>query len=686
MLKQPEIYADKVDELLMMKIRKKPITGQKMFTTFAAYFKLSNPELKMHYSVLLADSNRETMEMSAKALEKQGLNIVTCTNFEDACNLLKEDGSIHVVLSEWELPENSKSKKSKKGLDIFRQFIELRYELSLYIYTNIKDSQMLTSGGIINGYFFKGENVYEDIYRKIVAEMNDKKSAPFYERLVKYAEKSKDSWHTPGHASGNSAKNSPYVRDFYDFFGENLFTSDVSVSVPELDSLLHPEGVIKEAQEQAARAFNARYTFFSTNGTSTSNKVLIQTLLKPGDAILLDRNCHKSVHYGVIIAGAEPLYLMPSVNNKYGIFGPIPKKRIIEAMDDALAKNKRLKAIILTNCTYDGLIYDIEDIVKEAHKRDIKVIVDEAWFGYANFHREFYPSAMAAGADYATQSTHKTMSAFSQASMIHVNDPDFEETQDFFMENFNMHASTSPQYPMIASLDVARKQMVMEGYSLLQRVLELSDALKTSINSLKKFRVLELEDMISPELKNDNIRLDRTKITIDISKSGYSSKEIEHILVSKHNIQIEKSTFNTITVLLTIGATYSRINRLYLALENIEKRTGNRQSNGSDKILKKFRLSVSPIRYRPRYSFYADTEELALDDTLDRISARMVTPYPPGIPLLVPGQIITKEIINTLQMYRNYGVEIHGLDSGLIKVMTKDEEKRLDQKGFSIRD
>ncbi len=640
----------------------------------------------MHYSVLLVDNNEDSLKKSARELADKGLNIITCTNFEDACNLLKTDGSIHVVLSEWELPVKSGTSKKIEGLGIFRQFISLRYEVSLYIYTDITDSMKLTSGGIINGYFFKGENVYEDIVRKIVAEMNDKKSAPFYEQLVKYAHKAKDSWHTPGHASGNSARNSPYVKDFYEFFGENLFTSDVSVSVPELDSLLHPEGVIKEAEEQAARAFNARYTFFSTNGTSTSNKVLIQTLLKPGDAILLDRNCHKSVHYGVIIAGAEPIYLMPSVNNKYGIFGPIPKKRIIEAMDEAIAKKKNLKALILTNCTYDGLIYDIEDIVKEAHKRNIKVIVDEAWFGYANFHRAFYPSAMAAGADYSTQSTHKTMSAFSQASMIHVNDPDFEEIQDFFTENFNMHTSTSPQYPMIASLDIARKQMVMEGYSLLQRVLDLSETLKKSINSLRKFKVLTIDDMISPEIKNDNIRLDGTKITIDISKSGYTSKEIEHILLSKHNIQIEKSTFNTITILLTIGVTYSRINRLYLALENIEKRTGNKESTRSEKMLRKFKLTLSPIRFRPRFSFYADTEELPMEETLNRISARMVTPYPPGIPLLVPGQIITDEIIKTLQMYRNYGVEIHGLESGVIKVMTKEEETRLDQRGFSIRE
>src|SRR6056297_587686 len=639
----------------------------------------------MNYSVLIVDNDRKSLDKVSKELQNRGLNIRECTNFYSACELLKTDGTIHVVLSEWELPKSEKNGEFVKGMDIFRQFIALRYEVSLFLYTEVTDSQFLSSGGILNGYFYKGENVFDDIVGKIDAEMVDKKSAPFYETLVKYANKAKDSWHTPGHASGNSAKNSPFVKDFYDFFGENLFTSDVSVSVPELDSLLHPEGVIKESQEHAARAFNARYTFFSTNGTSTSNKVLIQTLLKPGDAILLDRNCHKSVHYGVIIAGAEPIYLMPSVNNKYGIFGPIPKKRIIESMDEALENNKNLKAIILTNCTYDGLIYDIEDIVTEAHKRNIKVIVDEAWFGYANFHREFYPSAMAAGADYATQSTHKTMSAFSQASMIHVNDPDFEDIQDFFMENFNMHASTSPQYPMIASLDIARKQMVMEGYSLLQRVLELSDLLRNSINSLKKFRVLDLEDMISSEIRNDNIRLDRTKITIDISKSGYSSKEIEHILVTKHNIQIEKTTFNTISILLTIGATYSRINRLYLALESIENQSGNRKKDsGSSKIIKDFKLALSPIKYRPRFAFYADSEEIALRNSLNRVSTMMVTPYPPGIPLLVPGQLITQEIINALVMYRDYGVEIHGLNNGLVQVMPEEEEERLKKEGFSI--
>ncbi len=300
-------------------------------------------------------------------------------------------------------------------------------------------------------------------------------------------------------------------------------------------------------------------------------------------------------------------------------------------MDKALAAGKKLKVIMLTNCTYDGLIYDLVDIVKEAHKRGIKVIVDEAWFGYARFHPQFFPCAMEAGADYSTQSTHKTMSAFSQASMIHVNDPDFESIEDFFMETFNMHTSTSPQYPMIASLDIARKQMVMEGYSLLSRCIELSETLKKSINSLSKFRVLGLDDLISSEVKNDRIKLDPTKLTIDVSGTGFTSKEVEHFLLEKHNIQIEKTTFNTLSILITIGATHSKLNRLFLALENIEKMSGNRKVSkvtGKDDIF----LELSPMKFVPRFSFYSDGEIIPLREAQDRVAACTVTPYPPGIP------------------------------------------------------
>lgn len=640
----------------------------------------------MKYKILLIDPDKTKIDLESRELTSRGINVVTARNVTEASRLLREDGLIHVILTEWDIPIDEDSEVSVRGAELFEEFKVIRYEVTIFLYTDKADLPYFKTGGSLSGYFYKGERDYDDIVRKIRSEVvNSKNRAPFFEKLLEYSRKSKDSWHTPGHASGYSVKNSIWARDFYEFFGANLFRADISVSVPMLDSLLHPTGVIKEAQELAARAFSARHTFFSTNGTSTSNKILLQTLLAPGDAILLDRNCHKSVHYGTILAGAEPVYLTPSINNRYGIFGPVPKQRIIKAMDSAIAAGKKLKVLILTNCTYDGLIYDIADIVREAHKRKVKVIVDEAWYGYARFHPHFYPCAMEAGADYATQSTHKTMSAFSQASMIHVNDPDFESFADLFMEIFNMHTSTSPQYPMIASLDVARKQMVMEGYSLLSRCIELSDTLKKSINSLNKFRVLELEDLISDEVRNDRVRLDPTKLTIDVSKTGFTSREVEHLLLEKHNIQIEKTTFNTVTVLITIGATHSKLNRLFLALENIEQMSGNRSplppGGKSD-----FGLELSPLRFMPRFAFYSEGEMIPLREAINRVSSRMITPYPPGIPLLVPGQVITREIIEALNHYRDFGVEIHGLTQGRLKVLTAADEARLTADCYNLPD
>ncbi|MBN2280748.1 MAG: aminotransferase class V-fold PLP-dependent enzyme [Candidatus Marinimicrobia bacterium] len=637
----------------------------------------------MKYKVLLIESSQEICEKSKYELEKRGLSIVDTLFFSEGLDYLIKDGDIQIVLVNWEVHTSQNNSTTVTGEKIFKEILRLRPEVDIFLFTRHKDPRLIKGHGLISGYFFKMDFDYDDIKRKIFAAIEEKSQTPFFDALVKYANKANDSWHTPGHSSGDSVKNSPWVKDYYDFFGHNMFASDISVSVPSLDSLLSPKpgGVIDRAQHLAAKAFRAKKTFFVTNGTSTSNKIIIQTIVKPGDAILMDRNCHKSVHYSVVAAGAEPIYMLPSVNNKYGIFGPIPKKRMIESMDKALNKGKKVKAIIVTNCTYDGLIYDIESIVKEAHKRHIKVIVDEAWFGYANFHHCYYPTAMAAGADYATQSTHKTMSAFSQASMLHVNDPDFESIEEFFMENYMMYTSTSPGYPMIASLDVARKQMVMEGYKLLSHALDLAKDLKESINSLDGFSVLELKDLISSEIKDDNIRHDDTKITIDISKSGYTNNEIEAALSEDFGIQIEKSTFNTITLLITIGTTRSKTNRLFLALESLSRKGKKSKSSLRDNDIK---LVLSDLKYLPRHAFYCTGELMDIRDAEGKIATVMAVPYPPGIPILIPGQIITKDIIKYLTQLTEKGVEIHGMDSNNIKVATENEEKQLKDDGYEI--
>jgi arginine decarboxylase len=545
-----------------------------------------------------------------------------------------------------------------------QRIIEARPELSLYMVLEDDADKLLVeqlASDAVDGYFFRGEHDYNGWFRIVAAEVAEKAETPFYDALREYVAQAKDSWHTPGHGGGDSFKGSPWVGDFYDFVGEQMLRADLSVSVPELDSLLHPMGVIAQAQKLAAKAFGARKTYFATNGTSTSNKVIFQTLLAPGDKLLLDRNCHKSVHHGVILSGARPVYLDSSVNRRFGIFGPVPKatlKAAIEAHPDA-------KVLILTSCTYDGLRYDLKPIIEMAHAAGIKVIVDEAWFGHARFHPELRPTALECGADYATQSTHKVLSAFSQASMVHVNDPAFDE--HLFRENFNMHASTSPQYNLIASLDVARKQAVMEGYRLLDRSLKFAHELREKINATGAFRVLELDDLLPEEVQHDGIRLDPTKLTIDISQSGYSADELRAELIGRYNIQVEKNTHNTLTLLLTIGTTRSKVSRLFDAMLRLAKE--KRPPRAYARVPEAPRFTE--LACLPRDAFYEAGVRLPLlnDDgqpnasLAGRVCCDQIVPYPPGIPVLVPGQVIDAGIVAYLVrlLQTQKSIDLHGL-------------------------
>ena len=444
--------------------------------------------------------------------------------------------------------------------------------------------------------------------------------------------------------------------------GENVFTTDLSVSVKSLDSLMEPVGVIAEAQQMAARAFGARRTLFATNGTSTANKVILQTLISPGQKLLLDRNCHKSIHHGVVLSGASPVYLDSSVNRQYGIFGPVPRATILAAIE----AHPDARLLVLTSCTYDGLRYELKPIVDAAHARGIKVLIDEAWYSHARFHPELRPTALEAGADYATQSAHKTLAAFSQAALIHVNDPDLDD--HCFRENFNMHTSTSPMYGMIASLDVSRRQAVMEGYKLLCRALQLAHDLREQIDATGVFRVLTLDELLPPEVQNDGIRLDPTKVTVDISACGLTVDELRDELFDRFNITVEKSTFNTITLLLTIGTTRSKCSRLVDALRRIAQESRSPQR-------RLYRAPVLPpftrLQGLPRDAYYSPGELVGLLDEQDqpnpalmgRVSCDQIVPYPPGIPVLVPAQVIDQTVIEFLvrTLRAHSKVELHGV-------------------------
>ncbi|MCX7962402.1 MAG: aminotransferase class I/II-fold pyridoxal phosphate-dependent enzyme [Burkholderiales bacterium] len=637
------------------------------------------------------------LNAAARALDNPlGLSFTGVATAREALVAIEADGDLQAVLVDdklYSLPAGAArrangrapgKKLQMSALELVQRIARLRPELDVYILIARESEDDVVDAlfaEAVDGYFYREERDFRGIYRILNAQIREKARTPFYDQLKSYVSMAKDQWHTPGHASGESLRGSPWVNDFYEFMGEHVFDADLSVSVPMLDSLMNPTGVIAEAQNLAAKAFGARRTFFATNGTSGANKVIFQTLLAPGEKLLLDRNCHKSVHHGVVLSGAHPVYLESALNRRYGLYGPVPKKTILAA----IRRHPDAQALVLTSCTYDGLRYDLAPIVAAAHARGIKVIVDEAWYGFARFHPEFRPTALEAGADYATQSTHKVLSAFSQASMIHVNDPDFRE--HLFRENFNMHTSTSPQYALIASLDVARKQAVMEGYKLLARTLALARELRAQIDSTGAFRCLTLADLLPEEVRADGIRLDPTKVTVDISGCGYTVDELQAELFDRYNIQIEKSTFNTITLLLTIGTTRSKVSRLYDALMRIAReRRAPRRPVRSPEI-----PAFTRLRYLPRDAYYCGGELVPVFDERERVNRALagrvcadgIVPYPPGIPLLVPGQAITREIVEYLGgvLRSQKRIELHGIAydgyAPCVRVLRPAEERSL---------
>src|SRR6266550_2992410 len=589
------------------------------------------------------------LNAAARTLDNPlGISFTGVTTAKEALSVIESDRDLQSVLVDDRLyslarnGSNSKKKLQMSALELVQRITRFRPELDVYILIaqekedDVVDKLFTAS---VDGYFYREERDYRGMYRILNAQVQERSRTPFYDQLKNYVWMAKDSWHTPGHSSGESLRGSPWVNDFYEFMGEHVFDADLSVSVPMLDSLMEPKGVIAEAQAMAAKAFGARRTYFATNGTSTANKVIFQTLLAPGEKLLLDRNCHKSVHHGVVLSGAHPVYLDSALNRKYGLYGPVPKKILLSS----IKKHPDAQALILTSCTYDGLRYDLAPIIDAAHAKGIKVIIDEAWYGFARFHPEFRPTALEAGADYATQSTHKVLSAFSQA--------------------------------------------MMEGYKLLSRTLELAGEVRNLINSTRVFRVLELDDLLPDEVRHDGIRLDPTKVTIDISGCGYTVDDLQKLLFERYNIQVEKSTFNTLTLLLTIGTTRSKVSRLYDALMRIA-----RENRAPRRLVQTPEIpAFTRLRYLPRDAYYCGGELVQVFDERERVNRKLagricadqIVPYPPGIPVLVPGQLITSQIVDYIAdlLHSHKRMEMHGVvHEGYlpcIRVLKPEEEKSL---------
>ncbi|MFK7831101.1 MAG: aminotransferase class I/II-fold pyridoxal phosphate-dependent enzyme [Congregibacter sp.] len=529
------------------------------------------------------------------------------------------------------------------------------------IFVALATGQEVDVGGDVE-LIDRDETRAETLLRRLRSAITRRASTPFADTLRDYVGGARDAWHTPGHSSGDGLRESPWVSDFYRMMGEHIFNADLSVSVQELDSLLDPSHVIQASQDLAAKAFGARRTFFVTGGTSMANKVIVQHVLGDGGKMLVDQACHKSVHHAAILSGADPVYLPASVNDRFGLYGPVSKATLLESMD----RHADAKLLVLTSCSYDGFYYDLAPIIAQAHKAGMKVLVDEAWYAHGYFHPTLRPCALECAADFVTQSTHKMLSAFSQASMIHVSDADFDESR--FREHLNMHTSTSPQYALIASLDVARKQMSMEGFSRLSRCIEFADQLRQGIAETGRFRVLSLDDMLPASLRADGIKLDPTKLTIDVSTCGSSARELQRSLYERFSIQLEKVTHNTLSVLVTLGTTQSKVLRLLSALGSLARESSPDDSNQPSQPMLP---ALGDISQNPREAYFGPTEQLPLAESshginralVGRVSADQVTPYPPGIPVLVPGQRISEDVLSFLldMVHGEAGTELHGL-------------------------
>ena len=584
---------------------------------------------------------------------------------------------------------------------------------------------------------------------------------PFFKALVQHTAQSNYSWHTPGHGGGVAYRKSPVGQAFHQFFGENTLRSDLSVSVPELGSLLDHTGPLAEAEARAARNFGADHTFFVINGTSTANKIVWHSMVGRDDLVLVDRNCHKSVLHAIIMTGAIPLYLCPE-RNELGIIGPIPLSEFsaesirakILANPLARGREPRVKMAVVTNSTYDGLCYNAE-LIKQTLGNSVDVLhFDEAWYAYAAFHEFFagrYAMGTSRGADsplvFSTHSTHKLLAAFSQASMIHVqNGGSRQLDRDRFNEAFMMHISTSPQYSILASLDVSSAMMEgPAGRSLLQEMFDEALSFRRALANLREHidaqdwwfsvwqpprvegihRIATEDWLLEPQaqwhgfgdVSEDYVLLDPIKVTLvmpgldaggSLDRQGIPAAVVSKFLWER-GLVVEKTGLYSFLVLFSMGITKGKWSTLLTELlefkRNYDANTDLLQSlpcvaaqdtqryrgmglrdlcdqlhacyrsNATAKQLKRLYTRLPEVAMKPADAYdklvRGDVEAVPIDQLLGRIAAVMLVPYPPGIPLIMPGERFTEEtrsIVDYLAFARAFDsgfpgfvADVHGL-------------------------
>jgi len=685
---------------------------------------------------------------------------------------LSQLGSFFEERSDHQLVDSPPEERAQM---LARRIARLRPELDLYLMTEVSLEE--TAGRLSHHYrrvFHAREGLLE-LHLSILKGIEERYDAPFFEALRDYAHRPTGVFHALPISQGKSVVSSHWISDMVDFYGLDIFLAETSATCGGLDSLLEPTGSLRDAQELAAKTFGARKTFFVTNGTSTANKIVAQALLQPGDIVLVDRNCHQSHHYGLMMSGAHVTYLDAYPLSQYSMYGGVPLREIKRVLLQFRAAGKldRVKMLMLTNSTFDGIVYDVQRVMREclAIKPDLIFLWDEAWFAFARFHPVYRPrTAMRAARTfieklrlpsyrekysryaeqlaeerpsdeallgremlpdpararvrvYATQSTHKTLTSLRQGSMIHVYDQDFsQKAEDTFREAYMAHTSTSPNYQILASLDLGRRQGALEGFELVQKQVENAMRLRDAIDYhplLSKYvRCLITADMIPEEFrpsgvdqplrsglltmhqvwKQDEFVLDPCRITLYIGLTGVDGDTFKRDhLMDRYGVQINKTSRNTVLFMTNIGTTRSSVAYLIEVLvtlvrelvDHVTDMSPRQRADHEQKVLS-LTNPAAPLpnfsgfhpSFRPgaavdtpegdlRRAFYvayddALCEYLTLDEVQERldagtevVSATFITPYPPGFPVLVPGQLFSQEIMAFMRTLDTK--EVHGL-------------------------
>ena len=493
-------------------------------------------------------------------------------------------------------------------------------------------------------------NILSIYYKEVYLPLSQEQT-PLFSGLVAHAKKNPIQFHIPGHKKGAGMDS-----EFRQFIGDNALSIDL-INIGPLDDLHQPKGIIKQAQDLAAEAFGADRTFFSVQGTSGAIIAMIMAVCGPGDKIIVPRNVHKSIMSAIVFSGAIPVFIHPEIDKDLGISHGITT----DSVERALKQHPDAKAVLVINPTYFGISADLKKIVEIAHSHHVPVLVDEAHGVHIHFHDQLPLSAMQAGADMAATSVHKLGGSMTQSSILNVREG--LVSAKHVQSILSMLTTTSTSYLLLASLDVARKQLATKGKELIDKTIKLSQSIRKRINEIDHMKCIG-EEILGSKATFD---YDPTKLIISVKDLGLTGYEVEKWLREKHNIEVELSDLYNILCIISLGDTEAEGDLLVNALKDLANECEHRV--GQIEPIEVLLPEIPVLALTPRDAFYSETEVIPFEESEGRIIAEFIMVYPPGIPIFIPGEIITKENLHYVRKNLEVGLPVQGPEDDEIKTI-----------------